>query len=71
MPEGTGPTRRRAIDAGEPRRPGWAALSAFDRAAAMKRVAAAIDERREDLAYTLALDQEASPRPRRTTRSRS
>ena len=37
--------------------PSWAALSAFDRAACCRRVAAAIDGRAEDLAQALAEDQ--------------
>jgi len=37
--------------------PSWAALSAFDRAACCRRVAAAIDGRAEDLAHALAEDQ--------------
>jgi acyl-CoA reductase-like NAD-dependent aldehyde dehydrogenase len=57
VPEGTRADAKRAIDAANRAAPGWAALSAFDRAAAMKRVVAAIDERREGLAHTLALDQ--------------
>jgi succinate-semialdehyde dehydrogenase/glutarate-semialdehyde dehydrogenase len=55
--EGTRADARRAIDAANVAAPGWAGRSAFDRAAAMRRVAAAIDERRDDLAHTLALDQ--------------
>jgi succinate-semialdehyde dehydrogenase/glutarate-semialdehyde dehydrogenase len=57
VPEGTREDARRAIDAAQEAAPAWGRLSAFDRAAAMKRVAAAIDERREELAHTLALDQ--------------
>jgi acyl-CoA reductase-like NAD-dependent aldehyde dehydrogenase len=57
VPEGMRSDAHRAIDAANDAAPGWAALSAFDRAAAMKRVAGAIDTRREDLAHTLALDQ--------------
>jgi acyl-CoA reductase-like NAD-dependent aldehyde dehydrogenase len=57
VPEGTRSDARRAIDAANRAAPAWAALSAFDRAAAMKRVAEAIDARREDLAHTLTLDQ--------------
>lgn len=57
VPEGTRADAQRAIDAAKRAAPGWAALSAFDRAAAMKRVAEAIDARREDLAHTLTLDQ--------------
>ncbi|HKN80888.1 MAG TPA: hypothetical protein VJZ98_06090 [Actinomycetota bacterium] len=37
MPEGTRADARRAIDAENRAAPGWAALSAFDRAATMKR----------------------------------
>jgi acyl-CoA reductase-like NAD-dependent aldehyde dehydrogenase len=48
---------RRAIDAANRAADGWARLSAFDRAAAMERVAATIEARREDLARTLTLDQ--------------
>ena len=55
--EGSRADAQRAIDAANAAAPAWAALSAFDRAAAMRRVAAAIDVRREDLAHTLALDQ--------------
>jgi len=47
----------RAIEAARRAFPAWAGLSAFDRAAAMKRVAEVIDARRDDLARTLALDQ--------------
>ena len=55
--EGTREDAQRAIVAAQTAAPAWGRLSAFDRAAAMKRVAAAIDERREALADTLALDQ--------------
>jgi succinate-semialdehyde dehydrogenase/glutarate-semialdehyde dehydrogenase len=57
VPEGTRGDARRAIEAARRAAPAWAARSAFDRAAAMRRVAGAIDARREDLAHTLALDQ--------------
>lgn len=57
VPEGTRADAQRAIDAANRAAPGWAALSAFDRAAAMRRVAEAIEARREDLAHTLTLDQ--------------
>lgn len=57
VPEGTRVDARRAIDAANVAGPAWAARSAFDRAAAMRRVAEAIDGRREALAVTLALDQ--------------
>ncbi|MEX1046144.1 MAG: aldehyde dehydrogenase family protein [Actinomycetota bacterium] len=55
--EGTRGDAQRAIDAANRAWPAWAALSAFDRSAAMRRVAEAIDERRDDLAQTLSLDQ--------------
>jgi succinate-semialdehyde dehydrogenase/glutarate-semialdehyde dehydrogenase len=57
VPEGTRADAQRAIDAANRAAPAWAARSAFDRAAAMRRVAGAIDARREELAHTLALDQ--------------
>jgi acyl-CoA reductase-like NAD-dependent aldehyde dehydrogenase len=57
LPEGTREDARRALRAAADAWPGWAAVSAFDRAAAMRRIAAAVDERREDLARTLTLDQ--------------
>jgi succinate-semialdehyde dehydrogenase/glutarate-semialdehyde dehydrogenase len=55
--EGTRADAQRAIDAANAAAPGWAARSAFDRAASMRRVAEAIDTRRDDLARTLTLDQ--------------
>ena len=57
VPEGTREDVRRAISAANDAWPRWAALSAFERAAAMERVADLIQERREDLAHTLTLDQ--------------
>jgi succinate-semialdehyde dehydrogenase/glutarate-semialdehyde dehydrogenase len=57
IPEGSRIDAQRAIAAANDAWQGWSGLSAFDRAAAMRRIAAAIDERREDLAWTLALDQ--------------
>ncbi|HEU0234893.1 MAG TPA: aldehyde dehydrogenase family protein [Candidatus Limnocylindrales bacterium] len=48
---------RRAIEAAADAGPAWAARSAFDRAAALERVARIIESRREDLARTLTLDQ--------------
>jgi acyl-CoA reductase-like NAD-dependent aldehyde dehydrogenase len=57
VPEGTREDVRRAIEAANEAWPGWAARSAFERAAAMGRIAAVIDKRREDLAQTLTLDQ--------------
>jgi succinate-semialdehyde dehydrogenase/glutarate-semialdehyde dehydrogenase len=55
--EGTRADAGRAIEAANRAWPAWAALSAFERAAAMERVAEVIDERRDDLARTLTLDQ--------------
>ncbi|MEP7060682.1 MAG: aldehyde dehydrogenase family protein, partial [Actinomycetota bacterium] len=55
--EGTRADAQRAIDAANAAAPPWARLSAFDRAAAMKRVVEAIDSRRDDLAHALTLDQ--------------
>ena len=55
--EGTRADAQYAIDAARTAWPAWSALGAFERAAAMERVAAVIDERREDLAHTLTLDQ--------------
>jgi acyl-CoA reductase-like NAD-dependent aldehyde dehydrogenase len=57
VPEGTRVDAQRAIAAANDAWPAWSGLSAFDRAAAMRRIAAAIDEAREDLARTLTLDQ--------------
>ena len=57
VPEGTREDVRRAIAAANNAWREWAALSTFDRAAAMKRVAEIIEERREELAHTLTLDQ--------------
>ncbi len=57
VPEGTREDVRRAIAAANDAWREWAALSAFDRAAAMERVAGIIEERREELAHTLTLDQ--------------
>jgi len=57
VPEGTREDVRRAVAAANDAGRGWAARTAFERAAAMARVAGIIDERRDDLAWTLALDQ--------------
>jgi acyl-CoA reductase-like NAD-dependent aldehyde dehydrogenase len=57
LPEGTREDARRAIGAANGVRREWAARSAFERAAAMNRVADLIEERRDDLARTLTLDQ--------------
>jgi succinate-semialdehyde dehydrogenase/glutarate-semialdehyde dehydrogenase len=57
VPEGTRDDAQRAIAAANAAAREWAGRSAFERAAAMERVAAIIDERRDDLAHTLTLDQ--------------
>ncbi len=57
VPEGTREDVKRAIAAANKASHAWAALSAFERASAMKRIAGVIDKRREDLARTLTLDQ--------------
>jgi acyl-CoA reductase-like NAD-dependent aldehyde dehydrogenase len=57
VPEGTREDARRAIAAAGTSWKDWAGASAFDRAAALRRVAEVIRERREDLARTLTLDQ--------------
>ncbi|CAN5855910.1 aldehyde dehydrogenase family protein [soil metagenome] len=57
VPEGTREDARKAIAAANDAWPGWAAASAFERAAAMERIAGIIEERREELAWTLTLDQ--------------
>ena len=57
IPEGTRDDAQRAIAAANAARRDWAARSAFERAAAMDRVADLIEERRDDLARTLTLDQ--------------
>ena len=57
VPEGTREDARRAIAAANAARRNWAALSAFERAAALNRVADLVEERRDDLALTLTLDQ--------------
>src|SRR4249920_2852384 len=57
LPEGTREDAQRAIAAANAARRDWAALSAFERGAAMERVADLIEERRDDLALTLTLDQ--------------
>ncbi|HEY8116381.1 MAG TPA: aldehyde dehydrogenase family protein, partial [Actinomycetota bacterium] len=57
VPEGTRDDVRRAVAAADEAFGTWSGLTAFDRARAMRRVAEAIDGRRDDLARTLALDQ--------------
>ena len=57
VPEGTRADAERAIAAANAAWRDWAARSAFERAAAMERVAELVVERRDDLARTLTLDQ--------------
>jgi acyl-CoA reductase-like NAD-dependent aldehyde dehydrogenase len=57
VPEATRDDTRRAIAAAKAAAREWAGRSAFERAAAMERVAGIIEERRDDLAHTLTLDQ--------------
>ena len=57
VPVGTRDDVRRAVAAANASWPGWAALSAFERARACERVAEAIAARRDELARTLTLDQ--------------
>jgi acyl-CoA reductase-like NAD-dependent aldehyde dehydrogenase len=57
IPEGTREDARRAIAAANAARRDWAARSAFERAAALERIADLIEERRDDLARALTLDQ--------------
>ncbi len=57
VPEGTREDVRRAISAASEAWPAWAARSAFERATAMERIAGIIEERRDELAWTLTLDQ--------------
>jgi succinate-semialdehyde dehydrogenase/glutarate-semialdehyde dehydrogenase len=57
VPSGTRADAQRAIAGANAAWRDWAARSAFERAAAMERVADLIAERRDDLARTLTLDQ--------------
>jgi acyl-CoA reductase-like NAD-dependent aldehyde dehydrogenase len=57
LPEGTRDDARRAVAAAGDAWRDWAARSAFDRAAALRRVAELIADRRHDMARTLTLDQ--------------
>ena len=57
VPEGTREDAQRAIAAANAASREWAGRSVFERAAAMERVAAIIEERRDELAHTLTLDQ--------------
>jgi acyl-CoA reductase-like NAD-dependent aldehyde dehydrogenase len=57
VPEGTREDARRAIAAANAAAREWAGRSAFERARACERIAEIIEERREELARTLTLDQ--------------
>jgi acyl-CoA reductase-like NAD-dependent aldehyde dehydrogenase len=57
VPAGTRDDARRAVEAANGTWREWAARSAFERAAAMERIAEVVAERRDDLARTLTLDQ--------------
>jgi acyl-CoA reductase-like NAD-dependent aldehyde dehydrogenase len=57
LPEGTRGDVRGAVAAAAGAFEPWSRLTAFDRARAMRRVAQAIDGRRDQMARTLALDQ--------------
>jgi acyl-CoA reductase-like NAD-dependent aldehyde dehydrogenase len=57
VPQGTRADAQRAVAAANEAWREWAARSAFDRAAALDRVAGLIVERRDELARTLTLDQ--------------
>jgi acyl-CoA reductase-like NAD-dependent aldehyde dehydrogenase len=57
VPRGSREDARRAIDAANRASGAWSRATAFERAAAMHRVADAVEERREALVHTLTLDQ--------------
>ena len=57
VPSGTREDAQRAIASANAARRDWASRSAFERAAAMERVAGLVEERRDDLARALTLDQ--------------
>jgi acyl-CoA reductase-like NAD-dependent aldehyde dehydrogenase len=57
VPAGSRADVQRAIAAANDAWPGWAALSAFERARACERVAEVVATRRDELARTLTLDQ--------------
>ncbi|MCM4084492.1 aldehyde dehydrogenase family protein [Paractinoplanes hotanensis] len=57
VPEGDRDDARAAIAAARSAAPGWAGLTAFERAALMHRVGDVIEARRDQLARTLTLDQ--------------
>src|SRR3954452_20635042 len=57
VPQGSRDDARRAIEAANAAADAWASRTAFERAAALHRVADAVEKRREELAHTLTLDQ--------------
>ncbi len=57
VPEGVREDAQRAIAAANAAWRDWASSSAFERAAAMRKMAEIVGERRDDLARTLSLDQ--------------
>ncbi len=57
IPQGDREDARRAIEAANRAADAWARATAFERAAAMHRVADVIERRRDELARTLTLDQ--------------
>src|SRR3954453_19066789 len=57
VPQGSRDDARRAIEAANRAAGGWARATAFERAAALHRVADAVESRRDALAHTLTLDQ--------------
>src|SRR5437764_9542222 len=57
IPQGSREDAQRAIAAANRAADTWSRATAFERAAGMHRVADAVDERREELAHTLTLDQ--------------
>ncbi len=57
VPQGAREDAQRAIAAAKDAWRDWASRSAFERAAAMRRMAEIVEERRDDLARTLSLDQ--------------
>jgi len=57
VPRGTRSDAQRAIEAAGAAAEGWASATAFERAAALHRVADEVERRRESLVHTLTLDQ--------------
>src|SRR3954465_624923 len=57
IPQGDRPHPRAAVPAAAQAFPGWAAQTAFARAAALHRIADVCERRREELARALTLDQ--------------